>query len=68
MISLQQSHIDFKGAAEYGLEKEIWGITVIKMHNIKESENGLQTAESKKYCSKWLHFSVLEEKVQTEKT
>lgn len=52
MINLQQNHIDFKGASEYGLEKESWVITAIKMHNIKEPANGLQTAESKKYCSK----------------
>lgn len=52
MINLQQIHIDFKGAGEYGLKKETWGITAIKTHNIEEPVNGLQTAESKKYYSK----------------
>lgn len=66
MINLQQNHIDFKGV--YGLEKESWGITAIKMHNIKEPANGLQTAESKKYCSKQQSFSLSQEKVQAEKT
>lgn len=47
MINLQQNHIDFKGAGKYGLKKDISGITAIKMHNIEEPENGLQTAESK---------------------
>lgn len=47
MLNLQQNHIGFKGAGEYTLKKEIWGITAIEMHNIKEPENGLQTAESK---------------------